>query len=76
MAWLDRQPRASIWTTSVTVFEIHLGFEVMATGKRKLLLSEKYDRLLGQIDHRIAAFDEEAGRQAANLQQPGEPKGG
>jgi len=75
VAWLDRQPRASIWTTAVTVFEVHLGLEVMATGKRKSVLSEEFDRLLNQIDHRVAAFDEEAGRQAANLAAARRTKG-
>jgi toxin FitB len=75
VAWLDRQPRASIWTTTVTVFEIYLGLEVMATGKKKLVLSEQFDRLLGKIDHRIAAIDEEAGRQAANLAAARRTKG-
>ena len=31
--------------------------------------------LLGQIDHRIAAFDQEAGRQAANLAAARRTKG-
>jgi len=75
VAWLDRQPPASIWTTAVTVFEIHFGIEVMATGKKKLVLSEEFDRLLSQIDHRIAGFDEEAGRQAANLAAARRTKG-
>jgi predicted nucleic acid-binding protein len=75
VAWLDRQPRASIWTTAVTVLEVHLGLEVMATGKRKSVLSEEFDRLLNQIDHRVAAFDEEAGRQAANLAAARRTKG-
>jgi toxin FitB len=40
-----------------------------------LVLLEEFDRLLGQIDHRIAAFDEEAGRQAANLTTARRAKG-
>ena len=75
VAWLDRQPRASIWTTAVTVLEIHLGLEVMASGKKKLVLCEEFERLLSEIDHRIAAFDEEAGRQAANLAAARRTKG-
>ena len=51
----------------MTVIKIHLGLEVVATGKKKLVLSEEFDRLLSKSDHRMAAFDEEAGPQAANL---------
>ena len=75
VAWLDRQPQVSIWTTAVTVFEMQLGLQIMATGNKKLVLSEEFDRLLAQIDHRIAAFDEEAGRQAANLTAARRAKG-
>ena len=33
--WLDRQPRTSIWTTSITVFELYFGLQIMAAGKRR-----------------------------------------
>jgi toxin FitB len=76
VAWLDRQPRASIWTTTVTVFEIYLGLEVMATGKKKLVLSEQFERLLGNIDHRIVQSTRRRDGKRRTWQQPGEPKGG
>jgi len=67
VAWLDRQARGSIWTTSITVFEIETGLGTMAAGKRQAALSTLFERILKSIDHRIAVFDEEAGRLAANL---------
>jgi hypothetical protein len=67
VAWLDRQARGSIWTTSITVFEIETGLGTMAAGKRQASLSQFFERILKSIDHRIAVFDEEAGRLAANL---------
>jgi predicted nucleic acid-binding protein len=67
VAWLDQQARGSIWTTSVTVFEIETGLGTMAAGKRQAALSQLFERILNSIDHRIAVFDEEAGRLAANL---------
>jgi toxin FitB len=67
VAWLDRQARSSIWTTSITVFEIETGLGTMAAGKRQAALSTLFERILKSIDHRIAVFDEEAGRLAANL---------
>jgi predicted nucleic acid-binding protein len=66
-AWLDQQPATSIWTTSVTIFEIEVGLQSMATGKKKAVLTLEFQRLLDEIEHRIAAFDEEAARIAANL---------
>ena len=30
--WLDRQPRQSVWTTAITVFEIRFGLQIMAAG--------------------------------------------
>ena len=33
--WLDRQPRESIWTTSVTILEIRFGLALMPLGRRR-----------------------------------------
>jgi hypothetical protein len=65
--WLDRQARTSIWTTSVTIFEIRSGLEIMPAGKRQAKLSEVFERILDRLNQRIAVFDEEAARLAANL---------
>lgn len=65
--WLDLQPPTSTWTTSVTVFEIRLGLEIMPDGKKKLFLSDGFERVLDRMEHRVVVFDEEAARRAANL---------
>ena len=65
--WLDRQPRSSIWTTSITVLEVRFGLQIMPAGKRRTLLIQGFDELLTRIGRRIAAFDEDAARQAADL---------
>ena len=67
VVWLDRQARNSIWTTSITVLEIRSGLQVMPAGKRQVKLSEIFERILDSIDRRIAVFDEDAARLAANL---------
>jgi len=67
IAWLDRQPRSSIWTTSVTVFEIRFGLLIMPSRKRRDLYSQGFDNLLDGIDHRIAPFDYEAAQEASSL---------
>jgi predicted nucleic acid-binding protein len=67
VGWLDRQPRTSIWTTSVTVFEIQLGLQTLPAGKRRSTLVETFAVLLNRIDQRVLVFDAAAAYQAANL---------
>jgi predicted nucleic acid-binding protein len=67
LSGLDRQPQSSIWTSSITIFEIQTGLQIMPAGKKRVSLSEDYKRLLAGIDHRIAAFDEPAARLAAEF---------
>jgi predicted nucleic acid-binding protein len=33
--WLDGLPPESVWTTSITVFEVRLGLEILAAGRRR-----------------------------------------
>jgi len=66
-SWMDRQPQSSIWTNSITILEIQTGLQVMPAGKKRVSLSEDFERLLDRIDHRIVAFDEQAARFAAEL---------
>jgi len=67
IAWLDRQPESSIWTTSVTVLEISFGLQIMLPGKRRDLYTRGFERLLNAIDHRVAPFDTEAAQRASAL---------
>lgn len=74
--WLNRQPHTSIWTTSVTVFEIRSGLETMPLGKRRAEKAEVFERLLARvIDHRVAIFDEGAANRAAEIFAGGQRKG-
>jgi toxin FitB len=65
--WLDRQPRTSIWTTSVTVLEIRFGLQILAAGKRRSSLLQAFEKLIETIDRRVASFDGAAAQQAADL---------
>ncbi len=67
LAWLDQQPRSSIWTTSITLLEIRYGLQVMAIGKRRSLLDLAFETVLQKMAGRIAAFDAAAATQAADL---------
>lgn len=73
--WLDQQPRTSIWTTSVTVFEIAFGLQILAVGKRRTLLVEAFEELLARMGQRIATFDIAAARQASDLMAARHRKG-
>jgi toxin FitB len=75
IAWLDAQSRTSIWTSSVTILEIRFALQIMATGKKRSLLSQAFERLLENMGHRIAAFDDGAAVEAANLMASGQPRG-
>jgi toxin FitB len=77
VAWLDRQPRTSIWTTSITLLEVRYGLQVMPLGKRRQALLHAFEALLATIGHRIVPFDaasaEHAGDLMASRQKQGRP---
>ncbi len=64
--WLDRQPAASIWLTSITLFESRLGLALLPQGRRRRLLEEAFELMLrDDLEHRVLPFDSEAAVQAA-----------
>jgi len=67
-SWLDRQARNSIWTTSVTLFEIRYGLEIMPTGRRRSGMESAFARLIREkLESRVVVFDEAAADAAAIL---------
>lgn len=75
VAWLDRQPRTSIWTTSITVLEVRFGLQIMMSGKRRSALEQALEVLLGKISHRVAPFDAAAAQEAGDLMASRQKKG-
>jgi predicted nucleic acid-binding protein len=75
VAWLDAQPRSSIWTTSISVLEISFGLQVMASGRRRTALIEAFDGLMENLDYRVAEFDTDAAQRAAALMATRQKKG-
>lgn len=68
VTWLDRQPAASIWITSVTLFEARLGLALLPKGKRRLTLEAAFSRLLeDDLENRVLDFDAAAASEAATL---------
>ena len=68
IAWLDKQPRISLWTSSVTVLEIRYGLQILPAGKRRARLTKAFERVLTELmERRIAPFDAEAALEASDL---------
>lgn len=66
--WLDGQALTSIWTTSITVFEIRFGLGILPAGKRRSDLAAEFERVLADdMDHRVLQFDTTAAVLAADL---------
>jgi predicted nucleic acid-binding protein len=73
--WLDRQPRTSIWTNSVTILEIRFGLQIMVTDKRRLLLTQAFETALEAMGNRIASFDAAAATAPAELMAARQKRG-
>lgn len=68
ITWLDAQPADSIWTTSVTVFEIRFGLSIMSLGRRRKKLDESFARAMAEdFEGRVVGFDETAAEAAAAI---------
>lgn len=66
--WLDEQPRASVWTTSVTIFEIRIGLLTMALGRNRSRLQRQFEECVQQrLENRVAEFDRHAAEETAEL---------
>lgn len=64
--WLDRQDRRTVWTTAITIMELHHGIHTLAPGRRQIALREALDRFAAEkIANRVAAFDEAAAKVTA-----------
>lgn len=75
IVWLDKQPRTSVWTTSVTILEVRFGLQIMSLGKRRSLLIQAFEAVLDKIGHRVAPFDAAAAQQAGDLMASRQKKG-
>jgi predicted nucleic acid-binding protein len=66
--WMDKQPDSSIWTSSVTIFEVASGIEILPQGRKRDLLRAEFGRFIEEdIERRILPFDELAAEAAASL---------
>ena len=66
--WLDGLPAESVWISSITLFEARYGLALLASGKRKKLLLERFEQFLeGDLENRVLQFDHIAATHAAQL---------
>lgn len=73
--WLDHQPRTSVWTTSITLWEIRFGLHVLAPGRKRSALADAFEGLMDAIGHRVAPFDSSAAVQSGDLMAARQKKG-
>jgi len=68
VAWLDSLPPESIWTTSITVFEIRFGLEILERGRRRRSLEVAFAKALEEdFEGRVLVFDQAAAEAAATI---------
>jgi hypothetical protein len=48
VAWLDGQPAEAVWKTSITVFEVRTGLELLVSGRRRRQREEAFEQLLAE----------------------------
>jgi predicted nucleic acid-binding protein len=66
--WLDGVPAQSVWTTSVSAFEIGFGLAILPDGARKRRLTEKFEQLMeDDLEGRVLALDRDGAAAAAEI---------
>jgi toxin FitB len=66
--WLDGQPAESIWTTTITIFEVRTGIELLEQGRRRRQLEQAFVEMLGRdLCGRVQSFDQTAAIAAASI---------
>ena len=66
--WLNFQPAQSVWTTSITIFELRVGIERLPVSRRRNTLEDELHHVLEEdIDDRILTFDRVAASETAVL---------
>jgi predicted nucleic acid-binding protein len=76
VTWLDTQPAESIWTTSITIFEVRTGLELLDPSRRRQRLESAFEQLLTEdLDGRVLAFDTLAANASGTLVAKGQRAG-
>ncbi len=67
LAWLNDQAAETLYLSSVTLAELLFGVAALPTGKRKDMLAQTLDGLIGLFRDRVLPFDIDAARHYAEL---------
>lgn len=67
LAWLNNQVAETLYISSVTLAELLYGIAALPVGKRKELLAQALDGLMGLFRDRVLPFDVDAARHYAEL---------
>jgi hypothetical protein len=66
--WLDSQPQESVWTTTITIFEIHFGLALLAPSRWRDRLYDAFNRAIDEVlGGRVLPFDRTAAANAAAI---------
>ena len=65
--WLNDQAAETLYLSSVTLAELLFGIAAIPTGKRKDMLTQALDGLMGLFRDRVLPFDTDAARRYAEL---------
>ena len=66
-AWLNNQAAETLYLSSVTLAELLFGIAALPAGKRKDMLAQTLDGLMGLFRDRVLPFDVDAARHYAEL---------
>jgi toxin FitB len=66
-AWLNDQAAETLYLSSVTLAELLFGIAALPAGKRKDMLAQALDGLMGLFRDRVLPFDTDAARRYAEL---------
>jgi len=62
--WFDTQPHSDLWITSITVFEVLIGLEILPVGKKRAEYQNAFEQVLQMFENRVADLDQAAAREA------------
>ncbi len=68
LARLDQFPTESVWTTSITVFEIRHGLQILATGRARKRLETAFSAIVeDELEGRVLPLDIDAATKAGMI---------